>query len=598
MNELNFKVQKQTISCSKRDVVADGQAEWVKMNFDFAEDWKVLDKTVQIKQSTATEVKASACCCGFHDSSGKYRSVYSVHLGTDSSSCFLPQEIESGEIEVSVFGYDTKESSRATTVPCKIFVRKSGFVSDGATPIPPTKDLYEQLIDEIDEKTRNIQNGHDGKDGTDGFSPTASVEETESGAKITITDKSGTTTAEILDGRSGRDGKDGTNGVDGKDGSNGTDGFSPIASVAQTETGAQIKITDKSGTTTASVFNGVDGKDGKDGVDGAAGISPTVSIEKTDTGATISITDVNGTTTADLMNGVIGKDGKDGTNGKDGVSPAAKVTQTAAGATITVTDAEGTTTAEIKNGVDGKDGEKGEKGDTGEAGADGKDGGTPAISVYSSTATNYQLKIVNADGTEIITPNLMGKSSGEAPAPTEKLVFYNSENFAEYANKIYVYNGYKAAQNIDAIESLQEAATAGEKLVDADHAIDINQAEFGWANLGLIINTKPVTISNTEMILTTANVSGTATEKIYFIPESLITATTAAEKADAIAKVLTADTVDSQIAAIDNSLIHTGGSPLTVAKKLTEVSDGTYYIALSAHSDNSRPIYYNIWLQE
>lgn len=597
MNELNFKVQKQTISCSKRDVVADGQAEWVKMNFDFAEDWKVLDKTVQIKQSTATEVKASACCCGFHDSSGKYRSVYSVHLGTDSSSCFLPQEIESGEIEVSVFGYDTKESSRATTVPCKIFVRKSGFVSDGATPIPPTKDLYEQLIDEIDEKTRNIQNGHDGKDGTDGFSPTASVEETESGAKITITDKSGTTTAEILDGRSGRDGKDGTNGVDGKDGSNGTDGFSPIASVAQTETGAQIKITDKSGTTTASVFNGVDGKDGKDGVDGAAGISPTVSIEKTDTGATISITDVNGTTTADLMNGVIGKDGKDGTNGKDGVSPAAKVTQTAAGATITVTDAEGTTTAEIKNGVDGKDGEKGEKGDTGEAGADGKDGGTPAISVYSSTATNYQLKIVNADGTEIITPNLMGKSSGEAPA-IETSIVYSSSEYEKYAESVYVYNGYKASQGLDATESISEAISKGEKLVNADHAIDINQVEFGWANLALIISTSVIKVSSTEMTLTTANVNGSATEKIYFIPKSLVTATSAKDIADAIAVLLTATAIDSSVISVDNALIHTGGNPLTVAVKLADVADGDYYIALSAHSDNSKPIYYNIWLQE
>ena len=40
---------------------------------------------------------------------------------------------------------------------------------------------------------------------------------------------------------------------------NGEDGFSPIATVAQTDTGAVISITDKNGTTTTTVTNGADG---------------------------------------------------------------------------------------------------------------------------------------------------------------------------------------------------------------------------------------------------------------------------------------------------------------------------------------------------
>jgi hypothetical protein len=48
-------------------------------------------------------------------------------------------------------------------------------------------------------------------------------------------------------------------------------GFSPIAKVTQTEEGATIEITDKNGTTTATVTNGKDGVDGKDGQDGAPG---------------------------------------------------------------------------------------------------------------------------------------------------------------------------------------------------------------------------------------------------------------------------------------------------------------------------------------
>ena len=47
-------------------------------------------------------------------------------------------------------------------------------------------------------------------------------------------------------------------------GGTGADGFSPIANVTQTEDGAVISITDKIGTTTATITNGKDGKDGKD----------------------------------------------------------------------------------------------------------------------------------------------------------------------------------------------------------------------------------------------------------------------------------------------------------------------------------------------
>ena len=41
----------------------------------------------------------------------------------------------------------------------------------------------------------------------------------------------------------------------------GADGFSPIATVTQTASGATVTITDKNGTTTANISNGADGQD-------------------------------------------------------------------------------------------------------------------------------------------------------------------------------------------------------------------------------------------------------------------------------------------------------------------------------------------------
>lgn len=51
-------------------------------------------------------------------------------------------------------------------------------------------------------------------------------------------------------------------------GGGGSDGFSPVAKVTQTEAGAVITITDKTGTTTATVNHGEKGDKGDTGADG------------------------------------------------------------------------------------------------------------------------------------------------------------------------------------------------------------------------------------------------------------------------------------------------------------------------------------------
>lgn len=59
-----------------------------------------------------------------------------------------------------------------------------------------------------------------------------------------------------IQGIPGKDGVDGKDGKDGTNGNNGQDGFSPVATITQTTTGATISITDKNGTTTANITNG------------------------------------------------------------------------------------------------------------------------------------------------------------------------------------------------------------------------------------------------------------------------------------------------------------------------------------------------------
>lgn len=72
-------------------------------------------------------------------------------------------------------------------------------------------------------------------------------------------------------------------------GEKGDKGYSPIASVAQTDTGCTVTITDASGTTTANLTNGV---------------SPVANVTPTENGCVVTVTDSSGTTTADLLNGI------------------------------------------------------------------------------------------------------------------------------------------------------------------------------------------------------------------------------------------------------------------------------------------------------
>lgn len=73
----------------------------------------------------------------------------------------------------------------------------------------------------LDKRITDLENGgagggsdEAGKDGADGFSPIANVTQTEGGVTITITDKDGTTAATVTNGKDGADGCTPVKGVD------------------------------------------------------------------------------------------------------------------------------------------------------------------------------------------------------------------------------------------------------------------------------------------------------------------------------------------------------------------------------------------------
>ena len=134
-----FLVKNQSIEIVEREVLADHQIQYVQFKFTFDGDWKRFHKVVQFSQCDE---------------------VYSVVLGTDGTSCYLPAELHVGAVKMGIYGYDTASDTtvRATTVPVTLNIRESGFEGE-EPPIPPTPDLYTQLLKRIED----AEHGLDGK---------------------------------------------------------------------------------------------------------------------------------------------------------------------------------------------------------------------------------------------------------------------------------------------------------------------------------------------------------------------------------------------------------------------------------------------------
>lgn len=250
---LKFCIDGQKIDLINRQVVADQQLNFVDMCFLFSADWDDLDKTAQFVQEDKT---------------------YHVHLGSDTvCHCMLPAEIKTGCVSISIFGYAVDGSVRGTTVPICLSIKRAGFKGDGETPIPPTPDLYAQLLEEIDKKIASLHDGKDGADGVDG------KDGADGKSAYQIAVEAGYTGTETewlasLKGEKGDTGEAGASGEKGEKGDRGEKG----------DTGAA-------------------GKDGTNGKDGADGFSPSAKVEKTGSVVTITITDKDGTTTESFTEG-------------------------------------------------------------------------------------------------------------------------------------------------------------------------------------------------------------------------------------------------------------------------------------------------------
>lgn len=189
-----------------------------------------------------------------------------------NNGCDIPNEVltEKGQVEIGIVAYlveNEQEIKRYNPSPA-YFETWIGSLKDAenSEPITPSEmEQYEQALQdglsEVNDKIEEIDTALEGIDNID-----VDIEKDGDIAYFTITKKDGTQeTTELTAGLDGITPHIGDNGnwyLDEQDtgkpsrGENGTDGFSPIATVTKSENITTISITDKNGTTTASVING------------------------------------------------------------------------------------------------------------------------------------------------------------------------------------------------------------------------------------------------------------------------------------------------------------------------------------------------------
>lgn len=123
------------------DSIPSDSINSVVIEFEFAEDWKNLLCVAQFTQGEKT---------------------YNVVI--ENNRCVLPTELKIGNVMLSVFGTKTDGTPfRETSIPFCFEIYDAGFSSTAETPIPPTPDLYEQLIDKFSKDVVNSLNGKTGK---------------------------------------------------------------------------------------------------------------------------------------------------------------------------------------------------------------------------------------------------------------------------------------------------------------------------------------------------------------------------------------------------------------------------------------------------
>ena len=588
---MKFLVKQQKIEVLEREIIASDQIAFVSVKFVFDGAWKTLHKVVQFTQCEET---------------------YNVVLGTEGTTCLLPAELHPGTVKMSLFGYDAESDTtlRATTVPVTLHIRPSGFVEDGATPIPPTPDLYTQLLKKLDEKAAGLQNGKDG------FSPKVKTEQMESGVVITIVDADGETSATLHNGANGEKGSSayqiaveqgyqgsesdwlsslkgdkgekGNTGAKGNPGQDSAEGKSAYAIAVEhgyenSEDEWLLSLKGEKGDTGERGEKGEKGDPGDRGLQGVPG-------EKGEKGDA----------------GVAGKDGT------DGFSPIANVVKNGSVITITITDKNGTTTVTLTEGAAVDLAPYAKVTYVDEKVQELSDSLTYTLQEHTLSITHLEDKShthENQSALEQITAAKIAQWDGfgtQINGLSTKVTVYSekTERTLESLQKqidnltngrnytILFQSGQDAistyASNLSMIldgryQTMADFLTAYPQFCSAenDFVLYYSQACFNWDKSVLTVCTKSLSLTKNAEIVVSYQSGSSEAGRLYLVQKP--------QKIDIPIGVYVNTEIDANRAVSLDFQWLQSDTFITTITECTSISDGEYYLAWVGRSNNSHP---------
>ena len=588
---MKFLVKQQKIEVLEREIIASDQIAFVSVKFVFDGAWKTLHKVVQFTQCEET---------------------YNVVLGTEGTTCLLPAELHPGTVKMSLFGYDAESDTtlRATTVPVTLHIRPSGFVEDGATPIPPTPDLYTQLLKKLDEKAAGLQNGKDG------FSPKVKTEQMESGVVITIVDADGETSATLHNGANGEKGSSayqiaveqgyqgsesdwlsslkgdkgekGNTGAKGNPGQDSAEGKSAYAIAVEHgyensedewllslkgekgDTGERGEKGEK-GDPGDRGLQGVPGEKGEKGdagvagKDGTDGFSPIANVVKNGSVITITITDKNGTTTVTLTEGAAVD-----------LAPYAKVTYvdekvqelsdsltyTLQEHTLSITHLEDKShTHENQSALEQITAAKIAQ----------WDGFGTQINGLSTKVTVYSEK------TERTLESLQKQIDNLTSGRNYTVLFQSGQNaISTYASNLSMVLDGSYQTMTDFLAAYPQFCSAAN-----DFVLSYSQECFNWDKSILTVCAKPLSLTKNAEIVMSYQSGSSETGSLYLVPKP--------QKIDIPIGVYVNTEIDANRAVSLDFHWLQSDTFITTITECTGISDGEYYLAWVGRSNNSHP---------
>ena len=440
-------------------------------------------------------------------------------------------------------------------------------VADGDTPIPPTLDLYTQLLKKLDEKAAGLQNGKDG------FSPKVKAEQMEFGVVITIVDADGETSATLHNGANGEKGTDGKSAYQiaveqGYQGSE-SDWLSSLKGDKgeKGDTGLQGERGEKGETGQQGEQGpmGEKGEKGDAGVAGKDGFSPIANVVKDGSVITITITDKNGTTTVTLTEGAAAD-----------LTPYAKVTYvdekvqelsdnltyTLQEHTLSITHLEDKShTHENQSALDQITAAKIAQ----------WDGFGTQINGLSTKVTVYSEK------TERTLESLQKQIDNLTSGRNYTVLFQSGQNaISTYASNLSMILDGRYQTMADFLTAYPQFCSA-----ENNFMLSYSQTCFNWDKSVLTVCAKPLSLTKNAEIVMSYQSGSSEAGSLYLVPKP--------QKIDIPIGVYVNTEIDANRAVSLDFHWLQSDTFITTITECTGISDGEYYLAWVGRSNNSHP---------